>query len=324
MSNKILVTGATGFIGSHLVEFLVKNSYNVIAFDRYNISNNYGFLENSKFKNDIEFVLGDIRDYDSVNKVMKRCKKCIHLAALIGIPYSYISPLAYIRTNVEGTYNILESARSYNYDEILVTSTSEIYGSAQYKPMNENHPIAPQSPYAASKVAADQLSISYFKSFDLPIKIIRPFNVYGPRQSSRAIIPTIINQMLQSDKLNLGNIDVIRDYTYVEDTVKAFVKILKSKKIYGEVVNVGTNHPIKIKHIIKKVSSILNKNVKININKKKVRPKKSEVLELICDNSKIKKLTSWKESVSFEKGLENTIIWNKENIKDFKKNIYYV
>ena len=324
MSNKILVTGATGFIGSHLVEFLVKKSYNVIAFDRYNISNNYGFLENSKFKNDIEFVLGDIRDYDSVNRAMKGCKKCIHLAALIGIPYSYISPLAYLRTNIEGTYNILESARSYNYDEVIVTSTSEIYGSAQFTPMDEKHPMAPQSPYAASKVAADQLSMSYFKSFGLPIKIIRPFNVYGPRQSSRAIIPTIINQMLQSDKLNLGNIDIIRDYTYVEDTVSAFVKILKSNKIYGEVVNVGTNHPIKIRKIIEEISLIMNKKVKIITDKKKIRPKQSEVFELLCDNSKIKKLTSWKEKVSFNKGLKNTINWNKENVKDFKKNIYYV
>ena len=193
---KILITGATGFIGSHLTEFLVEKGFNVIAFDRYNSNNDWGWLENSKYKNDFQVILGDIRDYDSVSKSMVGCNAIFHLAALIGIPYSYISPLAYIRTNVEGTYNVLEAAKNLSIEQILVTSTSETFGTAQYIPIDEKHPLIGQSPYSASKIAADQLAISYFKSFELPVKLVRPFNTYGPRQSARAIIPTIISQIL--------------------------------------------------------------------------------------------------------------------------------
>lgn len=324
MKNKIIVTGGCGFIGSHLCESLVKNGYDVIAFDRYNISNNYGWLEESKFRKNIEIILGDIRDFDSVNNLMKKAKKCIHLAALIGIPYSYVSPLAYIKTNIEGTYNVLETARNLNYDELIITSTSEIYGTAQFTPMDETHPISPQSPYAASKVAADQIALSYFKSFKLPVKIVRPFNVYGPRQSPRAIIPAIINQFINSKNLNLGNIDTIRDYTYVDDTVSAFLQILRSNKFYGDVVNVGSNHPVKIREIISLVSKFFNKSLKITKDKKRLRPTKSEVLELVCDNSKIKKHLLWKNKIDFKKGLAKTINWNKKNINNFKKNLYHV
>ena len=205
--NKILVTGATGFIGSHLTEYLVQKGLNVIAFDRYNSNNHWGWLEHSKYINDFQVILGDIRDYDSISKAMVDCDAVFHLAALIGIPYSYVSPLAYIRTNIEGTYNVLEASKNLNLEQILVTSTSETYGTAQYVPIDENHPLVGQSPYSASKIAADQLAISYFKSYELPVKIVRPFNTYGPRQSARAIIPTIISQLLNGEKeIKLGRL----------------------------------------------------------------------------------------------------------------------
>ncbi|MDC0044593.1 SDR family NAD(P)-dependent oxidoreductase, partial [Pelagibacteraceae bacterium] len=206
MKNKVLITGGCGFIGSHLAEMFVQKGYNVIVFDRYNINNDYGWLNNSKYKKDIEIILGDIRDYDSVFNAVQKCSKVIHLAALIGIPYSYISPLAYIKTNIEGTYNILESSKKLNVDQVLITSTSEVYGTAQYEPIDEIHPHVAQSPYSASKIGADKLSLSYHRSFNLPVKIIRPFNVFGPRQSLRAIIPTIINQLLNTNNLKLGNL----------------------------------------------------------------------------------------------------------------------
>ena len=208
---KLLITGATGFIGSHLAELCVEKGFNVVAFDRYNPNNYWGWLEESRYKDDVKVILGDVRDYDSVSKVMEGCDVVFHLAALIGIPYSYVSPLAYIRTNVEGTYNVLEAAKNLELEQVLITSTSETYGSAQYTPIDENHPLEAQSPYAASKIAADQLALSYFRSFDLPIKIVRPFNTYGPRQSARAIIPTIISQLLNRKKsIELGNLTPTR------------------------------------------------------------------------------------------------------------------
>ena len=324
VKEKILITGAFGFIGSHLTEFLVKKNYNVIAFDKYNIDNSYGWLENSKLKKNIEFILGDVRDFDSVFKAMKGAKKCIHLAALISIPYSYTSPLAYLKTNTEGSYNVLEAAKMLQIDDTIVTSTSEIYGSAQYSPMDELHPISPQSPYAASKVAADQLALSYFKSFDLPVKIARPFNVFGPRQSPRAIVASIINQLLVGDKLRIGNLDVSRDLTYIDDTIDGFYKILKSKKIFGEVINIGSNNNIKIKEIVKIVSDTLNCKPKLVIENKRLRPNKSEVSKLICNNTKIKKRLKWDNKISFKKGIQNTIEWNKKNYSEFKKSHYYV
>ena len=225
--DKVFVTGGCGFIGSHLCEFLLQKNYDVIAFDRYNSNNDWGWLENSKYKNDINVILGDIRDYDSVYKSMKGCDIIYHLAALIGIPYSYLSPLAYIKTNVEGTYNVLESAKNLNVSQVLVTSTSETYGSAQYVPIDEKHPLIGQSPYSASKIGSDHLAISYHKSFELPVKIIRPFNTYGPRQSARAIIPTIVSQIHSGiTTIKLGNLSPTRDLTYVLDTCNGFIKYL--------------------------------------------------------------------------------------------------
>tara|TARA_Y100001958_G_C21230679_1_gene556380 strand:- start:611 stop:1597 length:987 start_codon:yes stop_codon:yes gene_type:complete len=324
-NDKILVTGAMGFIGSHLTETLVQLGYDVIAFDRYNSNNHWGFLENSKYKSDIEFILGDIRDYDSVSKVVNKCDVIMHLAALIGIPYSYISPSAYIKTNIEGTYNILEAAKIKNKNQILITSTSEIYGSAQYNPIDENHPVVGQSPYSASKISADQLSISYHRSFDLPIKIVRPFNTYGPRQSDRAIIPTIISQLLSvSDALDLGSLTPTRDFTYVSDTCNGFIEILGSEKFFGEVVNIGSNKEISIAQLLEKISKIMNVYKKPRTIKERVRPANSEVSRLICDNGKLVSSTPWKINVDFDEGLKKTIQWVKKNKSYFKSGIYNV
>tara|TARA_B100000902_G_C27312755_1_gene919391 strand:+ start:661 stop:1641 length:981 start_codon:yes stop_codon:yes gene_type:complete len=325
---KILVTGSSGFIGSHLTEFLTKKGYKITAFDRYNINNDYGWLEKSEFQKKINFVLGDLRDYDSVYKAMKGCDAVIHLAALIGIPYSYNSPTAYIKTNVEGTFNILEAAKNLKLKQVIVTSTSEVYGTAKSKSLKESDPLSAQSPYAATKIAADQLSLSYFKSFNLPVKIIRPFNTFGPRQSLRAVIPTIISQFInkKNNIIKIGNLKTTRDFLYVEDLCSAYEKILKSKKLFGEVVNVGSNFEVSIDEIIKKISRILKKKYKIASDKKRIRPEKSEVYRLRCDNRKMKKITKWKPKYSFDQGLRNLIKWLSEdqNINKFKINKYNI
>ena len=290
MKHKIFITGAAGFVGSHLTEKLIKKKYKVVAFDRYNSNNDFGWLNKIRSKNKKNFILGDIRDFDSVYNAMKGCKVVFHLAALIGIPYSYISPVAYLKTNVEGTYNVLEAARRLKIKNVIVTSTSEVYGSAKYLPINENHPINSQSPYAASKAAADQLAMSFYKSFNLPVKIIRPFNIYGPRQSQRAIIPTIINQTLNKSKnITLGNVKPTRDFNYVLDVVDAFIKIMNNKKAIGQVLNVGSNKKISISYLCNEILKIANikKNIKISAERK--RPKLSEVDNLQSDNKKIKK-----------------------------------
>ena len=325
MKKKILITGATGFIGSHLTELLVQKGLDVVAFDRYNIHNDYGWLKNSKFKNNFQTILGDVRDQDSVLKAMKGCKSVIHLAALIGIPYSYVSPLAYIRTNIEGTYNVLEAAKNLNLENIVITSTSEIYGTPKRLPIKETDPVNCQSPYAATKSAADQLSISYFKSFNLPVKLIRPFNTYGPRQSNRAIIPTVIAQCIKNKKneIMLGNINTTRDLNYVDDICEAFYSVFKSNKTLGEIVNVGSNSNISIKDLEKKIMKILNVNYKIKIIEKRLRPQASEVINLKCNNNKIKKLTNWKNKTSLVLGLTKTINWYKKNYTESDKNQQY-
>ncbi len=321
---KILITGATGFIGSHLTEYLVRKGYNIVAFDRYNPNNDHGWLKNSIYKKDFEIVLGDVRDYDSVYKVMKKCKSVMHLAALIGIPYSYESPLAYVKTNIEGTYNVLEASKNLDLENIIITSTSEIYGTPKKLPIKEDFPVNSQSPYAATKAAADQLSLSYFKSFDLPIKLIRPFNTYGPRQSNRAIIPSIINQCLnnKSKEIHLGNIKPTRDLNYVEDVCAAFLEIYKTNKIFGEILNVGSKTNISIKKLAYKIMKILNVNYKIKSSKSKKRPKKSEVDNLKCDNSKIIRMTNWSSKINLDHGLKKTIEWYKKNKKFFNNSQY--
>ena len=320
---KIFISGATGFIGSHLAELCVQKGYSVIAFDRYNSNNNHGWLENSKFKKNMKIILGDIRDYDSVFKSMKGCDTVFHLAALIGIPYSYNSPLAYLKTNVEGTYNVLESGKNQGIDQLVITSTSEVYGSAQFTPINEKHPLVGQSPYSASKIAADQLALSYHKSFKMPVKILRPFNTYGPRQSLRAVIPTIISQCLKENNINLGNINPSRDFLYVEDTCKGFLEIAKSKKLLGEVTNIGSGKEITIKNLTKLIMKISNTKKKINYEKKRSRPKNSEVNRLICDNKKIIKCSKWKPKVRLEEGIKRTLDWLK-NSPSLKKSNQYI
>tara|TARA_Y100000590_G_C15683620_1_gene1000753 strand:+ start:117 stop:1091 length:975 start_codon:yes stop_codon:yes gene_type:complete len=322
---KILITGATGFIGSHLTELALDKGYEVIAFDRYNPNYSLGHLENSKYKKDIQFIFGDIRDYDSVNKAMKKCNVVFHLAALIGIPYSYISPLAYLKTNLEGTYNILESAKNLETNQVIITSTSETYGTAKYVPIDEKHQLNGQSPYAASKIAADQLSISYWNSFKLPVKIIRPFNTFGPRQSGRAVIPSIILQALHNKKeINLGNINTTRDLTYVLDTCHAYFEMLKNKNLFGIPVNVGSKNEYKIKDIAKKIILKINPKLKIKLDKQRIRPINSEVQRLVCGNKLILNKTNWKPKTSFNKGLDNTIEWFKKFRYLFKNNIYHI
>ena len=322
---KTLITGACGFIGSHFTEYLVEQGHSVIAFDRYNSNNDHSWLNNSKYKDDIEFILGDIRDFDSVFHIMKKCFSCFHLAALIGIPYSYISPLGYLKTNVEGTYNILESSKILNIDQVIITSTSETYGTAKYTPIDENHPLLAQSPYAASKIAADQLSLSYYRSFNLPIKIVRPFNVYGPRQSNRAIIPTIINQCLSESKyIELGNINPTRDFTYVKDTCNAIEEVFKSDNFIGEISNIGSGKDISINLLSEKINKIIGTDKKIKYDKDRKRPNKSEVDRLVCDFNKISSFCNWTPNITLEDGLNKTIDWFKLNKKDNLDFSYHV
>ncbi len=322
---KLLITGAGGFIGSHLAEYCVELGYEVKAFVHYNSKNFWGWLENSKYKNDMEIVTGDIRDYDSVYDAMDGCSTVLHLAALIGIPYSYVSPLAYIRTNIEGTYNVLQTARVRSLENILVTSTSETYGTAQYVPIDENHPLVGQSPYSASKIAADQMAISYYRSFGLPVKIVRPFNTYGPRQSARAIIPTVITQILSGKtELNLGNLHPTRDLTFVKDTVRGFISILQSDRLFGEVTNIGMCEEISIGDLVKKISNLLQIPIEIKTDDERIRPGKSEVERLYCANQKIMENTDWKPSYNLDSGIRETIEFLNENLSLYKTDIYNV
>ena len=320
---KILVTGAAGFIGSHLTERLVQNGFDVRAFVHYNSLNFWGWLEKSQYLSEMEIVRGDVRDFDSVYSAMQDCSEVFHLAALIGIPYSYDSPLAYIRTNIEGTYNVLQSTRMLGLENIIITSTSETYGTAKFVPITEEHPLVGQSPYSATKIAADELAISYYRSFELPIKIVRPFNTYGPRQSARAIIPTVITQILSGKReIKLGNLLPTRDFTYVLDTVKGFVEISKCDNLNGQITNIGTQTEISIKDLVLLISRLCNEELQIVQEEERVRPPKSEVERLLCDNTKIIEHTKWQPKYSIEKGLRETIEWMKENLPYYKTEIY--
>lgn len=322
---KVLITGAAGFVGSHLTEKCVELGYEVRAFVRYNSRNSWGWLETSRHKKDIEIVTGDIRDFDSVYKAMKGIDTAFHLAALIGIPYSYVSPLAYVRTNVEGTCNILECARHQSLSNVLVTSTSETYGTAQFVPMDESHPMVGQSPYSASKIGADNLSVSYAQSFQLPVKIVRPFNIYGPRQSGRAIIPSIIIQILNgSRQLKLGNVEPTRDLTFVKDTVNGFLEIAKVSQLNGQYVNIGMKEEISIRNLVDLIARLMNVQIEILCDEQRVRPGQSEVERLVCENAKLLQSTEWMPNYTLEKGLRETIEWLKENQNLYKADIYNV
>ncbi|MEZ5067268.1 MAG: NAD-dependent 4,6-dehydratase LegB [Bacteroidia bacterium] len=321
----VLVTGAAGFIGSHLTERCVESGYKVKAFVRYNSKGNYGWLESSPYKNDIEFITGDIRDYDSVYNAVKGCDTVFHLAALIGIPYSYVSPMAYIKTNVEGTYNIVQSCREQGTENILVTSTSETYGTAQYVPIDEKHPLVGQSPYSASKIGADQMALSYYLSFNSPVKIVRPFNTYGPRQSARAVIPTIITQLLSGKtEIKLGHTTPTRDLTFVKDTANGFLAIAQNPAFNGTVTNIGMKDEISVGDLALMIAKLMNKNISILTDSQRVRPDKSEVERLFCDNTKIVSNTNWRPQLTLEEGLKQTIKFLESNLHLYKPDVYNV
>jgi len=322
---KALVTGAAGFIGSHLVEYLVSKGIEVRAFVRYNSRNNWGWLEESSVKEKIEVYTGDIRDCDSVKDAVKGVDVVFHLAALIGIPYSYVSPLAYIKTNVEGTYNVLQAARELHIQRVVHTSTSEVYGTAQYVPIDEKHPINPQSPYAATKSGADQLAVTFYRSFGLPVSVIRPFNTFGPRQSARAVIPTIITQILAGKKkINLGNLDTTRDMNYVLNTVEGFWQVGLHDNSVGEVINLGSGREISIGDLANLIADLIGEKIEIEVDQQRIRPEKSEVERLLCDSTKARELTGWKPRYSLEEGLKATIGWLKEHMQYYKPDIYNV
>jgi NAD dependent epimerase/dehydratase len=322
---KTLITGAGGFIGSHLAERCVEMGYEVRAFVRYNSSNSWGWLDNSKHKHHMEIVLGDIRDFDSVARAVKGRNVIFHLAALIGIPYSLVSPLAYVKTNIEGTYNVLEAAKNANVESVIITSTSETYGTAQYVPIDEKHPNVGQSPYAASKISADQLAVSYHRSFRLPVRIVRPFNTFGPRQSARAVIPTIIAQVLGGkDEIRLGNLKPTRDLTFVKDTANAFVEIQRSKSLDGETINVGMNMEVSIEELVTQVCDMTGKKVSVISDDERIRPDNCEVERLVCDNRKILSRTHWRPAYDLRSGLKETIEWCTGHLYYYKAEVYNV
>ena len=322
----VLITGAECFIGSHLTERLVSLGAKVKAFVMYNSFNRWGWIDTfpSREVNKLNVICGDIREVDILKAALKDVDIVFHLAALIAIPYSYSSPSSYIKTNIEGTLNLLQTALDSGVEKFLHTSTSEVYGTAIYVPIDEKHPLQGQSPYSASKIGADMIAESFHRSFDLPVTTVRPFNTYGPRQSARAIIPTLIVQMLKSDKIQLGSLHPIRDFTYVADTVESFIKAAEADEINGEVINIGSANGISIGELAEKVMKMMKKEVTIESEEKRVRPSKSEVNELICNNQKAKELTGWEPKVSLDEGLEKTINWFKENLKEYKSELYTI
>jgi dTDP-glucose 4,6-dehydratase len=322
---KVLVTGAGGFIGSHLCEALVDEGYEVRAMVRYNSKNLWGWLEYSDIKNEIEVINGDIRDFDFVQKSLKNIKIVFHLAAIISIPYSYQVQQSFVDVNIKGTLNLLQASLTNGVEKFIHTSTSEVYGTAQYVPIDENHPINPQSPYSATKAGADYLAMSFYKSFGLPVIILRPFNVYGPRQSARAIIPTIITQILSGKKrINLGTIYPTRDFTYVKDTVKGFILAEKSDNIFGKTVNIGSNFEISIEKLAYDIAKLMGEDIELISDEERKRPDKSEVERLWAENKLAKELLGWNLSYSLQNGLKDTIKWFRENINFYKADIYNV
>ena len=327
----VLITGSEGFIGSHLAEALVRKGYNVKALVLYNSFNSWGWLEqiDKNILKNIEVITGDVRDEYLIRKIIKkRIDVVINLAALIGIPYSYRASKSYLDTNVYGLLNILNACKDFGIKKIIHTSTSEVYGTPKIIPITESHPVSGQSPYAASKIAADQLALSYEKSFNLPVTVLRPFNTFGPRQSARAIIPTIITQILRSNTLKLGSLFPTRDLTYVEDTVTGFINSINNKKNIGEIINIGSGFEISIKKLSEIISKLMNKKIIIKSHKERIRPKNSEVKRLLASTKKAKKIINWKPKYSgkkgFEHGLNKTIHWfsKKENLKFYKTNIF--
>jgi NAD dependent epimerase/dehydratase len=332
-NKKILVTGADGFIGSHLTEQLVKLGYNVRAFVLYNSFNSWGWLDQSpkEIKEHLDIFSGDIRDPHGVKKAMQGCDVVLHLAALIAIPYSYHSPDTYVDTNVKGTLNIVQAARELGVEKIVHTSTSEVYGTARYVPISEEHPLQGQSPYSASKIGADQIAMSFYHSFETPIAIIRPFNTYGPRQSARAIIPTVITQIASGKrKIKLGSLHPTRDFNYVLDTVRGFIKVAESDTSIGEVINIGSNYEVSIGEVVHMIADIMGVEIEVVTDINRIRPKKSEVERLWADNSKAKQLLGWEPHYrgkdGLRRGLEETVEWftDSSNLKHYKTDFYNI
>ncbi len=322
---KVLVTGSDGFIGSHLTEELVKKGYQIKAFVYYNSFNNWGWLDTlpKHIMENVEVFQGDIRDPNGVEDAIKGVEAVFHLAALIAIPFSYHSPDTYVDTNIKGTLNVLQAARKLETKRVLVTSTSEVYGTAQYIPIDEKHPFQGQSPYSATKIGADRLAESFYRSFQLPVTIVRPFNTYGPRQSARAVIPTIITQLLTGKtEIKLGALTPTRDFNYVKDTVNGFVSIYECDKTIGEEINIATQNEISIGELAKELIRQINPNAKIICDEERLRPEKSEVNRLLGCNEKIMRLTDWKPQYSLEEGLRNTITFLKGNLDRYKTDIY--
>lgn len=324
---KVLITGADGFIGSHLTESLLEKGYDVKAFVYYNSFNNWGWLDTlpKEKLSQIEIFSGDIRDPNGVREAMKGVDGVFHLAALIAIPFSYHSPDSYVDTNIKGTLNVLQAARELGTERIMVTSTSEVYGTAQYVPIDEKHPFQGQSPYSATKIGADRLAESFYRSFNLPVSIVRPFNTYGPRQSARAIIPTIITQLLAGkEEIKLGSLMPTRDFNYVKDTAAGFIAIAESDKTIGEEINIATQHEITIGDLAREIIRQINPNAKIVCDNQRFRPEKSEVNRLLGSNSKIKELTDWVPRYTFEQGIQDTIMWLRDNLDVYKVDVYNI
>lgn len=323
----VLVTGADGFIGSHLTEMLHDRGYRVRALAQYNSFNHWGWLEDAACKQDIEIVCGDVRDPAFCRAICQDVDTVFHLAALIAIPYSYQAPDSYVDTNIRGTLNICQAARDKGVSRVIHTSTSEVYGSAQYVPIDEKHPLQPQSPYSASKIAADAMAMSFFNAFNLPLTIARPFNTYGPRQSARAVIPTIIGQIAAGKKqIKLGDVSPTRDFNYVEDTCRGFIALAESDQTIGETVNIGSNFEISIADTLHMIKHLMASDVEFLLDEQRLRPEKSEVNRLWCDNGKIKALTGFSPELELKEGLRRTIDWfcRPENLKKYKTDIYNV
>ncbi|WP_448546798.1 NAD-dependent 4,6-dehydratase LegB [Thalassotalea fusca] len=320
-----LVTGADGFIGSHLVELLIHKGYRVRALAQYNSFNNWGWLEDITCLPDIEVVCGDVRDPHFCRNITEGVDIVFHLAALIAIPYSYVAPQTYVETNVTGTLNICQSSLDNKVKRIIHTSTSEVYGTAQYVPIDEKHPLQAQSPYSASKIGADAMAMSYFNAFDLPLTIARPFNTYGPRQSARAVIPTIITQIANGEKqIKLGDVSPTRDFNFVEDTCRGFIALAECEQAIGKTVNIGSNYEISVKDTLLLIKKLMKSDVEFVFDEQRQRPEKSEVFRLWCDNTQIYQLTGFEPKFDINQGLEKTIHWftQSDNLAKYKHDIY--
>ncbi len=321
---KVLVTGAGGFIGSHLTERLVELGADVRALVHYNALGTWGWLDESPVRKDIEVVSGDVRDRDSVRRAMQDTEVVFHLAALIGIPYSYHAPVSYVRTNIEGTLNVLQCARELGVERVIHTSTSEAYGTARYVPIDEKHPLQGQSPYSATKIGADKLAEAFHLSFGLPVVTVRPFNTFGPRQSARAVIPTIITQCLTGDVVRLGNLHPTRDLTYVSDTVEGFISAASTSAAIGRTINIGSGREISIGDLAKLIVRLIGRPINIESEEKRVRPAKSEVERLVADNTLARELLGWEPAVSLEEGLGRTIEWVQQHLRRYRPDVYAI